>query len=209
MNENKTSSQAGRPIDNKKTERIFAAINEIFVSQGIAKLSMERIARLAGVSKVTLYNRFGSLEGIIEAYVETLTEQALLLERTNDPQANIEASLVQLGHQLVHLLSQPEIVAFDNAMAASGDSFASLRKKVYKMGPGKAEMKISELLSEAGLSHSSFSQLELGRMLYHLWISPFYDQLKFTGYMCLSPDELNEHVVKTTHFFFQLSKLEE
>lgn len=56
--------------------RIRAAALEIFLAKGL-DAPMEEIARAAGVSSGTLYNRFGSREGLIDAVVPEVAGQKL------------------------------------------------------------------------------------------------------------------------------------
>ncbi|EHN76679.1 TetR family protein, partial [Streptomyces coelicoflavus ZG0656] len=46
-------------VDEKKSEAILEAAATLFAEKGLSA-SMEEIARLAGVSKQTVYNRFAS-----------------------------------------------------------------------------------------------------------------------------------------------------
>lgn len=56
----------GEPGD-RTTERILdAAVLEIAAS-GVAKLTVEGVARRAGINRATLYRRFGDLNGVVEA----------------------------------------------------------------------------------------------------------------------------------------------
>ncbi|MEH6724432.1 MAG: helix-turn-helix domain-containing protein, partial [Qipengyuania sp.] len=51
--------RTGRPADEAKREAILAAAAASFFEHGFAASSIEQIAADAGVSKVTIYNRFG------------------------------------------------------------------------------------------------------------------------------------------------------
>ncbi|MEO1488476.1 MAG: helix-turn-helix domain-containing protein, partial [Pseudomonadota bacterium] len=49
----------GRPSDQAKRDAIVEAASDLFFEHGFAATSIEQIASLAGVSKVTIYNHFG------------------------------------------------------------------------------------------------------------------------------------------------------
>ena len=49
--------------------RILNAAGELFYTQGINAIGVDTIARTAGVTKKTLYDRFGSKEALVAAYL--------------------------------------------------------------------------------------------------------------------------------------------
>jgi AcrR family transcriptional regulator len=51
-------------------ERLLAAADELFYSEGIHVVGVDRIAERAEVTKATLYNTFGSKDGLVRAYLE-------------------------------------------------------------------------------------------------------------------------------------------
>lgn len=53
----------------KKQEDILKAAFELFSAQGVQKTSIAEIAEKAKVSQVTIYNYFGSKEGLLEASI--------------------------------------------------------------------------------------------------------------------------------------------
>jgi TetR/AcrR family transcriptional regulator, mexJK operon transcriptional repressor len=53
----------GRPYDHDKSAAMVDAAGDVFFERGYADTTIEAIAELAGVSKVTIYARFGDGEG--------------------------------------------------------------------------------------------------------------------------------------------------
>ena len=51
-------------------ERLLAAADDLFYSEGVHVVGVDRIAERAGVTKATLYNTFGSKEDLVRAYLE-------------------------------------------------------------------------------------------------------------------------------------------
>lgn len=60
----------------RNRERIKAAASEVFAERGL-DASLEEIARRAGVSAGTIYHRFGSREGLIDAVVTAIASEDL------------------------------------------------------------------------------------------------------------------------------------
>jgi AcrR family transcriptional regulator len=62
--------------------RIVAAARELILSENaLAGFSMEAVARQAGVTRVTIYHRFGSKRGLLEALFDDMGARGRLAER--------------------------------------------------------------------------------------------------------------------------------
>jgi AcrR family transcriptional regulator len=77
-------------------ERLLAAANELFYAEGVQTVGIDRIIERAGVAKASLYNLFGSKEGLVAAYLASrhdLTTRRLTeaIERVDDPRQKIMA----------------------------------------------------------------------------------------------------------------------
>jgi AcrR family transcriptional regulator len=55
-------------------ERLLASANELFYAEGVQTVGIDRIIEHAGVAKASLYNLFGSKEGLVRAYLESRHE---------------------------------------------------------------------------------------------------------------------------------------
>lgn len=60
-------------------QQIVDAANDLFYSEGLAAVSMDRIAEAAGVTKKTLYYHFRSKDDLMGAYVEA--RHGIVMER--------------------------------------------------------------------------------------------------------------------------------
>ncbi len=56
---------SGRPVDRNKDIAILQAARQILLFEGASVLTMEAVAAKAGVSKATLYSRFGNRNALI------------------------------------------------------------------------------------------------------------------------------------------------
>jgi AcrR family transcriptional regulator len=50
-------------------ERLLASANDLFYAEGVQTVGIDRIIEHAGVAKASLYNIFGSKEGLVSAYL--------------------------------------------------------------------------------------------------------------------------------------------
>lgn len=98
--------------DDAKARDILAAAIAVAERQGIAGLSMEAVARHAGVATSTLYVYHAGKEALINA-AYLATKQTLAEEVFRDPGLPVRPSLLQvLGAYLDYLVEHPAEIAF-------------------------------------------------------------------------------------------------
>jgi len=103
-------------------DRLLAAASELFYENGVHTVGIDTIIERAGVAKASLYNTFGSKDGLVRAYLEARHEarRARLtseIERHEDPRERLLAVFDVLGTTV----AQPAFrgCAFANAVAES------------------------------------------------------------------------------------------
>jgi TetR/AcrR family transcriptional regulator, mexJK operon transcriptional repressor len=136
----------------KRAERsrqaIVAAAREVFLSDGY-EAGIDAIAAAAGVSKVTVYNHFGSKEGLFIAVIGQALDEALGATLA-DAQANladtedIRAALTRTARSLVDGVSQPPVLAMRNLVTGELRRFPELGDAWRRRGPGQ----ISEVIGK-------------------------------------------------------------
>lgn len=65
------SAKAGRPTDQQKDRDILHAARELVFAEGPQALTMDKVASLAGLSKVTLYARYANRYELLQAVVSS------------------------------------------------------------------------------------------------------------------------------------------
>lgn len=58
-------------------ERLLLAANELFYAEGVQSVGIDRVIEHAGVAKASLYNCFGSKEGLVLAYLNYRRERSI------------------------------------------------------------------------------------------------------------------------------------
>jgi AcrR family transcriptional regulator len=66
-----TKVEASKP---SARERLLAAADELFYSDGVQTVGIDRIVQRAGVAKASLYNLFGSKDQLVQAYLDARTD---------------------------------------------------------------------------------------------------------------------------------------
>ncbi|MEV7991259.1 TetR/AcrR family transcriptional regulator [Streptomyces sp. NPDC086077] len=81
-----------RPADEVRAD-VFRVVGEVLLNEGIADLTFERVARLSGVSKTTLYKWWPSKGALaLEGYFHAV-EESLAFEDTGDIRADLTKQL--------------------------------------------------------------------------------------------------------------------
>ena len=119
----RTTSRRGRPRAGERAEReqkiVAAALGEL-IEHGYERVTMLGIASRAGASKETLYNWFGSKEGLFAALIKANADQsAQRIERALDDGADPVDTLVGYATGLLTLLTSPGSVALNRAAMSS------------------------------------------------------------------------------------------
>jgi AcrR family transcriptional regulator len=76
----------------KTREQVVAAARTLLIKSGYRRLTMEQVAKLAGITRVTIYRQFGSKLGLLEAVAEDLTVRGRAEERITRALAVSDAS---------------------------------------------------------------------------------------------------------------------
>jgi AcrR family transcriptional regulator len=116
--------------------RIASVAAECFHQHGITATGVDELSRVAGISKRTLYQRFGSKDGLITAAYEALDLPVFEMftadieARTDDPRAQLEAFFAQLER----LVRMPEFrgCPFSNAASELADPTHPAHKVVQR-----------------------------------------------------------------------------
>lgn len=107
-------------------ERLVAAAEELFYRRGIGSVGVDLIADTAGVTKRTLYQRFGSKELLVVAYLQRRARvwQTRLLDALAQTPPTSAAQGVELVFAVAAqwALDNPRGCAFVNAWAELGSS---------------------------------------------------------------------------------------
>tara|TARA_Y100000817_G_C16779408_1_gene509837 strand:+ start:232 stop:858 length:627 start_codon:yes stop_codon:yes gene_type:complete len=148
------AKRPGRPTDKAKRDAILGAAGASFLEHGFAASSIEQIAADAGVSKVTVYNRFGDKRGLFAAAVERECEQiSTALAVPELPSGALRARLTTIGEAMVAFLSRPEFIRFERRVAAETEHDPAIGAAFLAAGPHRMKRAFAELIAamdEAG-----------------------------------------------------------
>jgi TetR/AcrR family transcriptional repressor of mexJK operon len=131
-------------IDEKKSEAILDAAMALFAEKGGAA-SMVQIARRAGVSKQTLYNRYASKVEIGRAMAERRSEAITAPLRSGGEPVEV---LTALAQAMLDKLCTVEGRSAMRGVALISPQAPDLAQAVYHAGPGESLRRLSLWLAE-------------------------------------------------------------
>jgi TetR/AcrR family transcriptional regulator, mexJK operon transcriptional repressor len=159
-----------------KAALILRGARKAFLAGGFGAVSMDTIAREAGVSKATVYAHFGSKEELFGAVVADVAEQrfAGFSALELDP-SDIEASLNTIARRFLDLVLSPEAVAVNRIIIGEVTRFPALGNVFWQAGPARNRAQIEGFLRRAadagslaiedvGLATEQFSSLVRGEI---------------------------------------------
>src|SRR5690606_31223753 len=129
-------------IDEQKSQAILQAAASLFVEKG-AKASMSEIARRAGVSKQTLYNRFATKTEIGRALAAQRSD-AVTAPLTSG--AEPEAVLAAIAETLISKICTGGKGASLRGVALVSPEAPELARAIYDAGPGESVRRIAAWL---------------------------------------------------------------
>src|SRR5215469_12275780 len=137
-------------LPSSKAESILAAAERAFLAAGFGAVSMDAIAREAGVSKATVYAYFVGKEELFGAVIGRECERyfARVPSSELDP-LDVHTSLSILGRRFLDLLLSPDGIALHRLILAEVTRFPGLGEIFWRAGPERQRLQIEAFLKSA------------------------------------------------------------
>lgn len=142
--------RVGRPLDHSKDKAIFTAAHELLFSKGPAEFSIEAVARLAKVSKVTIYSRYTNREALIDAVISQQAKrmaESLSIEPAS--LIDVRSALTDFGVSLLSFLLSQEYQDFMRALSSTSGLSVDVVQNIYRSGPQCTTNKLADWMSHA------------------------------------------------------------
>ncbi len=150
--ESSSQKRPGRPKLGEAEDRIEAildAATEVILERGFAGASTREIAKRAGASKETLYQRFPTKASLFAALIERksntlLASMADVLQVETDPQG----ALTTFGERVLSVMMTEEAQRLHHVVIAETREFPELAVAFWDKGPGRAREMLKLYLEE-------------------------------------------------------------
>jgi AcrR family transcriptional regulator len=148
-------SQHSDAVIGGKAESILAAAKRTFLQSGFGAVSMDTIAREAGVSKATVYAHFAGKEELFGAVIGGECERYLADFSAGelDP-SDLRASLTTLGRRFLGLLLSPDAIALHRIILGEVSRFPALGAVFWHAGPERNLAQIEAFMRAAAAAGS-------------------------------------------------------
>jgi TetR/AcrR family transcriptional regulator, mexJK operon transcriptional repressor len=143
-------SERNEPPTIGKVESILAAAKRMFLESGFGAVSMDAIARAAGVSKATVYAHFAGKDELFGAVIGRECERyfAEFSADELDP-GKLRASLTTLARRFLDLLLSPDAIALHRLIVGEVSRFPALGEVFWRAGPERNLAQIEAFLRTA------------------------------------------------------------
>lgn len=122
--------------ESAKRRQILEGARKVFLAQGFDGASMGEIAKVAGVSKGTLYVYFDSKESLFEALTtEEKRGLAEVLFKLDPEDPDVRGVLRTLGLSYLRRMGKPEHISSIRMVMGAAEKFPRLGQAFYEAGP--------------------------------------------------------------------------
>ena len=122
-------------LSDKKREAILQGAKAAFLKEGFGGASMDQVAALAGVSKMTVYRHFGSKEdlfaGVITDLCQFIVAEDLDAIFAQEPQQALRA----FARKMTDIVFEPDTAELHRIVIAESRRFPKLGQLFYQTGP--------------------------------------------------------------------------
>jgi AcrR family transcriptional regulator len=131
-----TDRGASARLNDEKMRQILDGARRVFLADGFDGASMNDIARVAAVSKGTLYVYFQSKQALFEALIrEEHRRTAERLSMFDEAEPDVALVLKRFGNALMNVMLLPEHIALVRTVSAAAAKFPTIGRAFFEAGP--------------------------------------------------------------------------
>jgi AcrR family transcriptional regulator len=153
---------------------LHAALEEL-AAGGYASLSIEGVARRAGVHKTTLYRRWGNRENLLLEALLQRGEEMVPIPDTG----SLRTDLLEYGKEIVANIRTPEAEAIVRAVAAIGDRDTTLAQASKRFW--SARLELAAEMVERAVARGEIPPPADPALVVEAMVAPIYFRLLMSG----------------------------
>ncbi|MCS0504189.1 TetR/AcrR family transcriptional regulator [Ancylobacter mangrovi] len=136
-----------------KRREILDGARHVFFEKGFDGASMDEVARVAGVSKATIYVYFGSKEDLFEALVQVdRARSAEHLFEVGEGDADAATVLRRIGVSFMTMMVRPDHIRLVRMVIGVAEKFPRIGQTFFNDGPCLGGRRMAELLERQTLA---------------------------------------------------------
>lgn len=140
------SSDACAPAGNEKRRQILHGARSVFLSSSFDGASMGEIARVAGVSKGTLYVYFASKEDLFASLVTEECQRTAEATFDMNVDTDIRECLIQTGHRYIRAMLDPAHVSTVRMVIGVAEKLPEIGRAYMQAGQETGVARLSNWL---------------------------------------------------------------
>lgn len=168
----KTTTYGRASLDPKG--RILRAAKTLFYNEGFDRVSVERLASEASVSKSTLYKYFGDMPGVLRAIAESEANQfEFAPEALGRAPDKLKDHLIELGTTLLNVIDKAEKIQFDRLVYEQARHHPDLAAAYYEAIYAGTQDQLAQLIKigqNAGIFRTGVEASLLADQLLSMWL---------------------------------------
>ena len=196
----------GRPKDLEKRAAILQAAKQLFTTQGFDGTSMDAIAGLAGVSKLTVYSHYRDKERLFVAAVECVCQEQMPAEIFNaDLKGPIRKQLMTIARAFFALITSEAAVAVHRTIVANAQQSPKLGQLFWEAGPKRTQEAFQSFLRDE-VKAGKLEITDLHRaasQFFCLLKGELHARLEFGCCEGISQRDLDDHINATVDMFLK------
>ncbi|HEX3991941.1 MAG TPA: TetR/AcrR family transcriptional regulator, partial [Acetobacteraceae bacterium] len=125
------------------------AARRLFASQPFDLVTMETVAKLARVSKMTVYSHFRDKETLFETIVLATSDQMIRSLSAPGQDVGLRQRLVTVGTIVLTVILGTDICTMAHTLPAALRANRDLADRFYAAGPGRVRAALAAIIAEA------------------------------------------------------------
>ena len=145
MSEN-SRGRRGRPPNDALSQTIVDTAGELFAELGFQATTLDKVARRAKISKLSIYRHFENKEALFGAAFTARCQELIPKALFEGVDGSAEDQLMAVGSSLLRTLMRPDVSGVEAMVMADKTNQRSLSRVHYEAGPAHIIAQIEALL---------------------------------------------------------------
>jgi AcrR family transcriptional regulator len=141
-------SRRGRPVNEALGQTIIDVAGELFAELGFQATTLDKVAKRAKISKLSIYRHFDNKEALFSASFAARCHQSIPQALFEGVDGSAHDQLMAVGSAVLRTLLRPEVRKIEAMVVADTTNQQPLSKLHYEAGPAFIIARIDALLRQ-------------------------------------------------------------